>query len=304
MKKNDQQQSIAKDLLLASINTVKAGQILKGKIIEINKSNIFIDFGALGTGIVLGREIKNNPSLVKELEIGQTVSCVVLEPENESGYIEVSIKGADRELSWTKLEELKNTGGNVSAKVVQANRGGLTVNLLDQKGFLPVSQLSSEHYPRVEGGDKEKILKELNKFVGKDLKVKVIDLDPKEEKLIVSEKALNKEEIDEIIKYFAIGKVFEGTVSAVTNFGAFVRLTPESGAKAPETEGLIHISELDWQLVRDPREILREGEKVGVKIIGFYQGRPALSLKALKEKPQSRVEETKKQEGKQEGQEE
>jgi small subunit ribosomal protein S1 len=304
MKKDNQQQSMAKDLLLASINTVKAGQILKGKIIEINKSNIFIDFGALGTGIVLGREIKNNPSLVKELEIGQTVSCVVLEPENENGYIEVSIKEADRELSWTKLEELKNSGGNVSAKVIQANRGGLMVNLLDQKGFLPVSQLSPEHYPRVEGGDKEKILKELNKFVGKDLKVKVIDLDPKEEKLIVSEKALNKEEVDEIIKYFAIGKVFEGTVSAVTNFGAFVRLTPESGAKAPETEGLIHISELDWQLVRDPREILREGEKVRVKIVGFYQGRPALSLKALKDKPQSRAEETKKQEEKQEGQEE
>lgn len=296
MKKDNQQQPTAKDLLLASINTVKAGQILEGKIIEINKNNIFIDFGAIGTGIVLGREIKNHPSLTKELEIGQTIGCVVLEAENENGYIEVSIKEADRELSWTKLEGLKNTGCNVSAKVIQANRGGLLVNLLDQKGFLPVSQLSPEHYPRVEGGDKEKILKELNKFVGKDLKVKVIDLNPREEKLIVSEKALNKEEVEEIMKYFAIGEVFEGTVSAVTDFGAFVGLTPEEGAKAPETEGLIHISELDWQLVRDPREILREGEKVKVKIVGFHQGRPALSLKALKEKPQPRVEKTEKQE--------
>jgi len=155
---------------------------------------------------------------------------------------------------------------------------------------LPVSQLSPEHYPRVDGGDKEKILKELNKFVGKDLKVKVIDLDPREEKLIVSEKALNKEEVEEIMKYFALDGVFEGTVSAVTDFGAFVRLSPEEGAKAPETEGLIHISELDWQLVRDPREILQEGEKVKVKIVGFYQGRPALSLKALKERPQIKTE--------------
>jgi len=290
MKKDNQQQPMAKDLLLASINTIKESQILEGKIIEANKSNIFIDFGALGTGIVLGREIKDNPSLVKELKVGQTINCVVLESENENGYIEVSIKEADRELSWTKLEELKNTSRNALAKVIQANRGGLLVSLLDQKGFLPVSQLSPEHYPRVDGGDKEKILKELNKFVGKDLKVKVIDLDPREEKLIVSEKALNKEEVEEIMKYFALDGVFEGTVSAVTDFGAFVRLSPEEGAKAPETEGLIHISELDWQLVRDPREILQEGEKVKVKIVGFYQGRPALSLKALKERPQIKTE--------------
>ncbi len=296
MKKGNQQQSAAKDLLLASINTVKAGQILEGKIIEINKSNIFVDFGALGTGIVLSREIKNSPSMIKELEIGQTVGCVILEAENENGYIEVSIKEADRELSWARLEELKNTGHNVLAKVVQANRGGLLVNLLDQKGFLPVSQLSPEHYPRVEGGDKEKILRELNKFVGKDLNVKVIDLNPKEEKLIVSEKALNKEEVEEIMKYFAIGEVFEGNVSAVTDFGAFVRLTPKEGTKTPETEGLIHISELDWQLVRDPRDILQEGERVKVKIVGFHQGRPALSLKALKERPQSKAEKTEKQE--------
>jgi len=290
MKKDNQQQPMAKDLLLASINTIKESQILEGKIIEANKSNIFIDFGALGTGIVLGREIKDNPSLVKELKVGQTISCVVLESENENGYIEVSIKEADRELSWTKLEELKNTSRNALAKVIQANRGGLLVSLLDQKGFLPASQLSPEHYPRVDGGDKEKILKELNKFVGKDLKVKVIDLDPREEKLIVSEKALNKEEVEEIMKYFALDGVFEGTVSAVTDFGAFVRLSPEEGAKAPETEGLINISELDWQLVRDPREILQKGEKVKVKIVGFYQGRPALSLKALKERPQIKTE--------------
>jgi len=131
MKKDNQQQPMAKDLLLASINTIKESQILEGKIIEANKSNIFIDFGALGTGIVLGREIKDNPSLVKELKVGQTISCVVLESENENGYIEVSIKEADRELSWTKLEELKNTSRNALAKVIQANRGGLLVSLLD-----------------------------------------------------------------------------------------------------------------------------------------------------------------------------
>ncbi|MBI4837518.1 MAG: S1 RNA-binding domain-containing protein [Candidatus Portnoybacteria bacterium] len=290
MKKNNQLQSLTKDLILASVNTVKIGQILEGKIIEANKNNIFIDFGALGTGIVLGREIKNTPSLIKELKIGQVINCVILETENENGYIEVSIKEADKELSWTKLEEAKNAGRNVAAKVAQANRGGLMVTIFDQKGFLPVSQLSPEHYPRVEGGDKDKILKELNKFVGKDLNVKIIDVNPKEEKLIVSEKALNKEETEEIMKHFAVGEVFEGTVSAVTDFGAFVRLSPGEETRVPATEGLVHISELDWRLVRDPREFAKEGEKVKVKVVGFHRGRPALSMKALKERPQSPTE--------------
>lgn len=293
MAKNNKQSATApsamKDVFSDAANPIKPGQIIEGEVIEINKANIFIDFKSLGVGIILGKEIKEHPSLTKELKIGQTVSCLVLEPENEKGYIEVSLKEADKELSWEKLEKLKENGETVSARITQANRGGLIVSLMGQEGFLPASQLSSENYPSVEGGDKDKILQELNKLVGKELSVKVIDLSQPENKLIVSEKALNKEEIMEIMDYFKIGEVFEGKVSTVTDFGAFVKLSGGKEAEklsAPEPEGLIHISELDWKLVKDPREIVKEGETVKVKIIGYHQGRPSLSLKALKEKPQ------------------
>jgi len=279
------QDSKMKDLLAASPAPAKAGQILEGKVLEISKSNIFIDFGPLGMGIILGKEIKESPSLVKELKPGQMVNCLVLSPENETGYIEVSLKAARKELSWEKLEELRKSGETIAAKIIQANRGGLMADIMGQSAFLPVSQLSFKHYPRVEGGDKNKILQELNKFVGKEMNVKVLDIDQRQDKLIISEKALNKEEIQRIMDNFKIGDVFEGLVTAVTDFGAFVKITNEGAPEISIPEGLIHISELDWKIIKDPREIVQVGEKIKVKVIGFYQGRLSLSLKALKEKP-------------------
>jgi small subunit ribosomal protein S1 len=261
--------------------------MIEGKITELGKKNIFIDFGPLGVGIILGKEIKENPSILKEIEIGETVKCMVLEPENEKGYIEVSFNEANKEISLNKLEDIKASGQPIMVKVMQANRGGLVVEVMRQKGFLPVSQLSPEHYPRVEGGNRDKILQELNKFVGKELKVKVIDLDPREDKLIVSEKALNKEEIKEILDSYKIGETHEGVISAITDFGAFVKLDSPKELTFSVPEGLIHISELDWNLVKDPGKIVKIGEKVKVKILGFQQGRLSLSLKALKEKPQT-----------------
>ncbi|MBU3934930.1 S1 RNA-binding domain-containing protein [Patescibacteria group bacterium] len=287
-----QTESKMKGLLTSSADPIKAEQILEGKVIEISKKNIFIDFGPLGTGIILGKEIKENPSLVKELKIGQMVNCFVLEPENNKGYIEVSLREANKELSWEKLEELKNSGQTITARVLQANRGGLLMDVMGQGGFLPVSQLSFEHYPRVDGGSKDKILQELNKFVGQELKVKILDLDTREDKIILSEKALNKEEIKEIMDHFKVNDIFEGTVTAITDFGAFVKLIDADRPKISIPEGLIHISELDWQLVKNPRDIVKVNEKVKVKIIGFHQGRISLSLKALKEKPQTQSKST------------
>lgn len=285
INQTQQENSPLKNLLTSGAGPVKAGQIIEGKITEMSKKNIFIDFGPLGMGIILGKEIKENPSLIKELKINSRVNCLVLEPENENGYIEVSLREANKELSWEKLEALQNSGETVSAKVLQANRGGLITEIMGQPAFLPVSQLSYEHYPRVDGGSKDKILQELNKFVGKELKVKVLDVDQREDKLIVSEKALNKDEIKELMDHFKVGDIFEGTITAVTDFGAFVKLVNQDKPEISIPEGLIHISELDWQLVKNPRDIVNIGDKVNVKVIGFHQGRLSLSLKALKEKP-------------------
>lgn len=280
-----QENNVLKDLLSSSGSPAKQGQIIEGKIIEVGKKNIFADLGSLGTGVVLTREIKENPSLIKELKPGQEVQCMVLDSENDKGYVEISLKAASKELSWEKLEEIKGNGQSIPARVVQANKGGLMVELMGQLAFLPVSQLSQEHYPRVEGGDKNKIFQQLSKLIGKELSVKIIDLDQREDKFIVSEKALSREEAREMMEFFKPGEIFDGVITAITNFGAFVKLEPKPGFEKTIPDGLIHISELDWNLVRDPREIVKEGEKIQVKVVGFHQGRPSLSLKALKEKP-------------------
>lgn len=165
------------------------GDLLEGRIIKMSKNALILDLGPLGTGIVYGGELKENKDILKELAVGQTTTALVLDSENEDGYVELSLKEASLEKSWLTIKEKKQNGEIVTVKVTGANRGGLIIKLSNLVGFLPVSQLSNENYPRVEGGDKEQILNQLNKFIGQEMKVKIIDLDQKIDKLIVSEKA-------------------------------------------------------------------------------------------------------------------
>lgn len=147
------------------------------------------------------------------------------------------------------------------------------------EGFLPVSQLAPAHYPRVEGGDKEKILRELQRFIGENMEVRILDVDQRQNKFIVSEKAGEEESIKKALGKYKIGDTVEGEITGVVDFGAFIRLDPL-------VEGLIHISELDWQLVQDPHDIVKVGDKVQAKIVDIaHDGRISLSLKALKEDP-------------------
>jgi len=151
------------------------------------------------------------------------------------------------------------------------------------RGFLPVSQLTLEHYPRVEGGEREKIFEKLSEFVGKELNVRILDVQPKEEKLIFSEKEAEENELRQRIEKYRVGDVVEGVVTAVVNFGAFVKFG------APPLEGLIHISEFDYKLIDDPRKYLNIGDAINAKIIAIENNRISLSLKALKENPWEKV---------------
>lgn len=283
-------------LLTKSPVLPKADQIVKGNVIEIGKNTVFVDLGPIGTGVILGREIKENQQTIKHLKPGDEISAMVLEPENENGLVELSLKAANKQTAWEELAELLKSQEQITTKITKANKGGLMVELKGMPGFLPVSQLSYEHYPRVEDGDKTKILSELNKFVGKDMVVKIIDIDPEQQKLIVSEKALEEAKLKEALTNFKVGDVVEGTISGVVDFGAFVRInlpqpqkqSEESESEPAKTEileGLIHISEIDWQLIDDPRKILKIGQKVEAKIIGIEGDRLSLSLKALKKDP-------------------
>lgn len=285
-----------KDLLekeKKAVSLPQAGDIVEGRIIKISKSAIIVELGPVGTGVVYGGELKDNRVMLKELAVGQEISALVLDPENEDGFVELSLKEAHLEKIWKDLQAKRQNDEIITVKVMEANRGGLVVRFSDLIGFLPVSQLSHENYPRVENGDKNAILQQLNQFIGKDMNVKIINLDKKEEKMVVSEKAAQAGKTKEDLLKYKEGDIIEGTVATLTNFGAFIRFDEN-------IEGLAHISELEWRRIDHPSQVLKLNEKVKAKIISIQNGQVALSLKALKERPQEEVKEETKEETKEE----
>jgi small subunit ribosomal protein S1 len=270
------------------------GDVLEGEVIDISPNSILVDLGPWGTGMVLGKEIKDGMGSGNKLKKGDTISATLIDLENEEGYIELSIREASYGRSWEDLESRRDTQEIVSTKVLDANRGGLMVEINGITGFLPVSQLASDHYPRVENGDKNKILELLKKLVGQELRVRIIDADRDSEKLIVSEKAAASEKEKEIIAELKQGDVIEGEISGVVDFGAFVKFLPpmkkDSEKEEDKLEGLVHISELAWQLIDNPREIVKAGDRVKAQIIGIDDTRISLSMKSLEKDPWSEVE--------------
>ena len=266
------------------IRLPKIGEIIEGKVIGKERQGLFLDLGALGTGIIYGKEFQEAKNELKNLKIGDSVFAKIIDLENEAGYIELSISQASEELIWEGLSLKKENGEVVVVKISGANRGGLLTEISGIPAFLPVSQLESCHYPRVEGGDMAKILKELQKFVGKEMEVKIFDLSKKERKLILSEKIKEIERIKEVLKNYKVGEVVEGEITGITDFGAFVKF-------GENLEGLIHISELDWKIIEDPSEVVKVGEKVKAKIIEISGEKVSLSLKALKKDPWLTLEE-------------
>ena len=269
------------------------GDVIPGTVMFVASSYALIDLGPMGTGIVLGKEMRDGLGPEGKLKVGTKVTATLMNYENEDGYIELSIREASYEKSWEDIEHKMTNREVIATKVSEANKGGLMVEINGIVGFLPVSQLASEHYPRVEDGDKNKILDLLKKLIGQEIQVRILDADRESEKLIVSEKAAQSEKERELINLLKVGDIVSGEVSGVVDFGAFVKFTPpvrEDGKKAAEKlEGLVHISELAWQLIDDPREMIKTGDHVEAKIIGIEETRISLSMKALKKDPWDEV---------------
>ena len=264
------------------LKPLRVGDIVEGKIIGTGRAALFLDLGTFGTGLIYGKEFYEAKEKLKELKIGDKVFAKIIDLENESGYTELSLSGASREMAFEVIRQKKEKSQNLLVKILGANKGGLVAEVSDIPAFLPVSQLSPEHYPRVEGADKIKILKELQKFVGQTLEVKILDFSPRDEQIILSERAKIFEIKKEILKNYKVGDIVKGEISGVTDFGAFL--------KFDDLEGLIHISELDWRIIEDPTEIVKVGDKVRAKIIEIQNDRVFLSLKALKKDPWQGIE--------------
>jgi len=145
----------------------KAGEVVQGVVLGKENSTLYIDLGAFGMGVVYGREFNEAHDMIKGMDIGDVVSAKVVEPENEEGLMELSLKEASYEMAWSDIVKKKESGETIEVEIKDANKGGLIANLGGIMAFMPVSQLLTEHYPRVDGGDKSKIYQELMKFVGK-----------------------------------------------------------------------------------------------------------------------------------------
>jgi small subunit ribosomal protein S1 len=274
-----------KDLLMKEeFNLPKVGQVLNGEIISVSKSNILVDLGSIGIGIVYPGEFYDSPDRVKSLKKGEMVTVMLIELENDDGYREISLKSAQLTTAWQRIKERKESGEVITTRIININKGGLIVEVEGVQGFLPLSQLASEHYPKVEGGDTTKIVQALQKFKGQEFKVKILDFAEEENKLIVSERAIQEEAAKEQLSKLTVGDVVEGTITEVTDFGAFIKLSDT-------LDGLIHSSEIDWKFIEDPREVLHPDDTVKAKIISLDGGRVSLSLKALKDDPWATVEE-------------
>jgi len=279
-----------------AINPLSVGATVEGKIVARDRSSLFVDLGILGTGIIFGREFYAVKDVVKNLEIGDKVFAKIVELENDEGYRELSLRDATKEISWQRLRDMRDSGQIINVRVTGVNKGGLLTTLDGIQAFLPVSQLAPEHYPRVADADKQKILKELQKFIGKTLEVKILDLLAEENKLILSEKAKSEEQTKEVLKNYKRGDLIEGEITGIADFGAFIKFpllteaAAQAGDKNDQIEGLIHISELDWQLIENPAEVVKVGETVKAQIININNNQVFLSLKSLKKNPWEEIE--------------
>ena len=252
--------------------------LVEGPVISIDKGAVYIDLPPFGTGIIYGREFQNARDIIKKINVGDIVRGKVVGIGGKEGYIEISLKEARQALIWSEAEEAIRDKKIFELPITDANKGGLIINWQGLLGFLPASQLKPEHYPRISDGDKDKILDELKKLVGVKLSVTIIGASPKEGKLIFSEKSPETKDKENIVARYTLGDELTGEVTGLVDFGVFVKI--EEGL-----EGLVHISEIDWGLVENPKAMFKIGEKVKVKIIEIKDDKISLSIKALKENP-------------------
>jgi small subunit ribosomal protein S1 len=264
------------ELLAAHEDAVKPlaeNDIIEGTVVAVTKAGIWLDLGPHGTGLAVGADAAE--AGYKDSLPGDKITASVLMSEMEEGYALLSLKKASREKNWSMLADVRDRGELVKVKPFDANKGGLLIEFEGIKGFMPVSQLSTEHYPRV--ADKEEILNRLNDLVGQELEVSILDVDQKEGKLIFSEKEARKGEMSEAIEGLEIGQTVKGKVTGVVDFGIFMNIDG--------IEGLVHISEISWDRVEDPKKYAKVGDNIDVVVIGKDQDKISLSLKRLQPDP-------------------
>ncbi len=266
-----------------SISLPSIGSFVEGFILEKKEGALFIDLSPYGTGIIQGINYLETKNYIKKLEKGTKVLVKILDWNNEDGLIEMALQNLEKEKTWEKIKEMKKENITFPLLISEVNAGGLMGSIENIKGFLPASQLSADHYPKVDEGNKNKILEKLKFLIGKKIQVKILDFDPAANKLIFSEKLVEKDKIKDIINKYKIGDKIQVRITKIVDFGAFVKL------EDTEVDGLVHISEISNQQTENIENILKEGETKEAKIINIDDDKISLSFKALEEKSSKEI---------------
>ncbi len=267
--------AITMDQLLEAspIKHLSVGDVIEGTITSVKKHEVWVDLGPNGVGVVMRREIGHG----QQLEPGQKVTTSVVDPELEEGFALLSMRRAAKDRGWDELQRIFDESEIIEVVPYDANRGGLLVEMEGIRGFLPVSQLAAGHYPRVSGADKDEILQKLNALTNAPIRVRILDVSRKDNKLIFSEKEAVKDDMQALFSKLKVGDSVKGVVTGVIDFGAFVNVDG--------IEGLIHISEISWERVENPRDYVKVGDEIEAKIIAIDKDRLSLSLKQMQDDP-------------------
>ena len=266
--------------LEASFKKIYEGDILTGTVIGVSETEITLDFGYYTDGIIRLEDASDDPafSIKNSIEIGQTLSATVIKRDDGAGHILLSMKEATAVLAWDKLRELKDSRQNITVKITGVTKGGAVAYLEGIRGFIPASKLSLNY---VEEDD-------LPDYLNKELEVRVITAEEEEKRLVMSARDILREAAEaeraKKVSNVEVGLVTEGTVETLKDYGAFVNL-------GNGLSGLLHISQICQQRIKHPGVMLKEGQKVKVKIIGVKDGKISLSMKALEDVAAKEIEE-------------
>jgi small subunit ribosomal protein S1 len=270
-----------------SVDLPQPGEIRKGMIASVSSSQVLVSIGAKSEGVVSGRELEQlTPKEREALKVGDEIHVYVINPEDANGNVVLSLKRAQEQISWDNVEKLVTDGETIESKIIGFNKGGLIVAVEGLRGFVPSSQIGALRRSQTTGDTPEQ---RYQKMVGQPISVRVIEVDRERRRLILSERAASTESRqsikERVIDELEEGKTYTGRVTSLANFGAFINI---NGA-----DGLVHLSELSWDHIEHPREVLEVGQEIKVKVINVdrEKKRIGLSVRALQDDPwQSRVE--------------
>lgn len=256
--------------LEASFRKINVGDIITGTVIAVSEEEIVLDLKYYTQGIIKVENFSNDPdfAVLEEIHVGDEIEATVIKRDDGQGNIELSRKEANETLAWDKLKEMLESETVVSVRVKESVPSGVVAFVEGIRGFIPASQLALDY------------VEDTNEWVGKTLDVKVITVDAANQKLVLSAKAVAKEQAIEErnhkISMIVPGSVMEGVVESLMPYGAFINL-------GDGLNGLVHVSQICEKRIKKPSEVLKEGQKVKVKVLNTNDNKISLSMKALEE---------------------